>query len=219
MGYRSVGDGIYLDVATGERVDFSTVYNDYILPNAYDANEFLAEWRDGYNMQKAYEDKNAIAAASNSVYGKNFGGDDDPIFGEIYTLKGKCISGNFEYFGLQFGFNFAYKSYKSSAKFGLDGVHLDNSVVSAFGISFIVVGLNYEYNYSSRDWSSEYSVGPLITNKSGTYLRGVGGELGLGAVAGGYLYYNIGNTGPDSTYVVPPLPSDKTNYLNPYKIH
>jgi hypothetical protein len=34
QGYRYVGGGVYMDVATGHAVDYSTVHNNYILPNA-----------------------------------------------------------------------------------------------------------------------------------------------------------------------------------------
>jgi len=34
MGFRHVGGGVYIDVATGDRVDYNTVYSEYIVPNS-----------------------------------------------------------------------------------------------------------------------------------------------------------------------------------------
>jgi RHS repeat-associated protein len=72
QGYRYVGGGVYLDIATVHQVDFSTVYDNSIAPYAYSDPALLAKWREDYHKQKAYEDKQALAAARNIGYGISF---------------------------------------------------------------------------------------------------------------------------------------------------
>jgi hypothetical protein len=189
------------------------------LPNSYAIpDRYLAPWRERYNIEKAYEDKKAIAAASNIGYGKSFEGDDDPIYGEVYIIRGKCAAWEFNCFGYQWGINFAIKSTKSYFSFGLNGTQYHSSIVSGVGLSFEAVGFNFEYDHSNKEWSNELYMGPLVFNKSGTYFRLGGGEIGIGSVIGINFYYNLGYTGPSLNYTNPLFPADRTFYSNPYKI-
>jgi hypothetical protein len=121
QGYRYVGGGVYMDVGTGKGVDFGTVYDKYILPNSYDGQGLLDQWRENYHRNKAYEDKNALAAASNIGYGKSFGG---PFGGDP---NDPTIS-----FDLSFKYGFGL-GYKVS---GLLGLEIDILAVSFLNLHF-----------------------------------------------------------------------------------
>ncbi|MFA5971547.1 MAG: RHS repeat-associated core domain-containing protein [Lentimicrobiaceae bacterium] len=116
QGYTCVSNnGTYIDIATGDVVPYATVYNNYILPNSYNAQALLDQWRVNYNQQKAYEDNKALAAASNIGYGLMFEGDLGGDLGDG-DPPGK--------YGL------AVSAFNAAAAFGLLGIMIDIGAVS-----------------------------------------------------------------------------------------
>jgi len=174
------------------------------------------KWREAYHKQKAFEDKQALAVASNIGYGMSFNdpgdSDGDPPSKNGYVISVANGAVAFYLFGIMFDFGVVTDSYGNSSQYFTLGWMRGYGAAAGMGGS--VTNKDFSLN-TFAGWASgvmlQIPFTPIgiegytdlsrgaVSDHYGLNLRGMGGNIGPGAIYGWYNSYTI---------LVPNLPVD-----------